>query len=47
MNVFYRIISFQIIFLVAKVETMLASSLSQSGRLRQSVLKSAFEGRLV
>lgn len=33
--------------LAAEVESTLAASLSRAGRLRQSVLKSAFEGRLV
>jgi type I restriction enzyme S subunit len=33
--------------LAAEVESTLEESLSRAGRLRQSVLKSAFEGRLV
>jgi type I restriction enzyme S subunit len=33
--------------LAAGVESTLAASLSRAGRLRQSILKSAFEGRLV
>ncbi|MBK9211209.1 MAG: hypothetical protein IPL71_24175 [Anaerolineales bacterium] len=33
--------------LITGIESMLVASMSRAGRLRQSVLKSAFEGRLV
>lgn len=32
---------------VAAVESVLAASMARAGRLRQSVLKSAFEGKMV
>ncbi len=47
MNVVYQISSFKKTFLAAGVESILAASLSRARRLRQSILKSAFEGRLV
>ncbi len=42
---FFR--NWDVIVLVAGGKSTLAVSLSQAGRLRQAVLKSAFEGRLV
>ncbi len=36
-----------LLFLMAGAESTLAASMSRTGRLRQAVLKSAFEGRLV